>query len=207
MTGLVSVRSEEPSPGERYLVVSAVDARTGEETREARVKVYPAGLPPGTIDRLADFLATGTAAPPIEALRGQVVADPPKAEAAEPPKQVAVDAPKQVELAPAQVTTEPAVVAAPVARPSRAPVYVAAGAGVASLLAGGFFHLQAQADDRALVELRAEGEYVDGSEQRVRELTASLGRNQTTAAVLAASGGAALLTAGFLYFIGAEPSP
>lgn len=67
---IVAVSSEEHGSGERYLVATIVDSVTGQEAREARVKLYPSGPPSGAFERLADFLATGDVAPPLEAVRG-----------------------------------------------------------------------------------------------------------------------------------------
>ncbi|MBI3184457.1 MAG: PEGA domain-containing protein [Myxococcales bacterium] len=115
---MVSARLEEPRPSERYLVVSLLEAVTGQETREAKVKVLPVGVPVGGIARLAEFIATGEASEPVEAIRGAVKVEP------------------RVEAPAAVVKAEPE----PGLRPTG---LVVGGAGAAGLLASGYFFLQA----------------------------------------------------------------
>ena len=69
---IISVREEEHAGGERYLVAGSIDVDRGEETREAKVKLYGGSAPPGAIGRLADFLATGEYVPPVEPTKGGV---------------------------------------------------------------------------------------------------------------------------------------
>ncbi|MBI3183732.1 MAG: PEGA domain-containing protein [Myxococcales bacterium] len=190
---LVAVRQEEPSEGERYLVVSTVEVRSGEEAREAKVKLYAAGLPPGSVERLADFVATGEAVPPVEATRGQVASARPAAAPA--------DAPKEAKLAPASV---PGVVAAPGGDQRRVPVagYVAGGAAAALAAGAAVFYARALADERGLESMRGAGAFAAGSEDQVRQLDGSLARNRTAAVGLAGAAVGAGLTSAALFLFG-----
>jgi len=58
---LVGIEFEEPSPGERYLGATVLDASTGQELRAARVKLAPDMTQAHAVDELAAFVATGRA--------------------------------------------------------------------------------------------------------------------------------------------------
>jgi hypothetical protein len=64
---IVTVREEEPAPGEQYLVATLIDSVTGKDSREARVKVAPGGVSQNEVmEKLAEWVATGDARPPVE---------------------------------------------------------------------------------------------------------------------------------------------
>jgi hypothetical protein len=65
---IVGVWQETPVPGETYVVAGVIDPGTGEELREAKVRM-PAGRPvAAVIDKLGLFVAGGAAPSPVEAL-------------------------------------------------------------------------------------------------------------------------------------------
>ncbi|MHB8872237.1 MAG: PEGA domain-containing protein [Myxococcaceae bacterium] len=209
VSSIVAAREEEPAGGERYLVATAVDGASGEETREARVKIYAGGVSPGAIDRLADFLTTGEATPPIEALRGKVDA-PPTAQAVEKtvigpgtdvPKKELLDATK---LEPAREQVD---AVHHEREPSRIPTYATAGTGVVLLAGAGVFFLQATETDRQIEQLRGTGAFSEGSEAQVRELNAGLSRHRTTSIALAGTAAAAGITAVILFLTSSPSDP
>jgi hypothetical protein len=66
---IVTLREEEPAPGEQYLVATLVDSTTGKDLREARVKsVHGSKSHNEIVEKLAEWVATGDATPPVEPL-------------------------------------------------------------------------------------------------------------------------------------------
>ncbi len=66
---VIGVREERLAGEERYLVASAVDVGSGQELREGRIKYGLARPSTEAIQRLAEFISTGTLHPPVEATR------------------------------------------------------------------------------------------------------------------------------------------
>jgi hypothetical protein len=64
----VGVWKEEPEKGEVYVVASAVDSETGQQVREAKVKVGAGKVTPDAIEKLGQFIARGDASPPVKAV-------------------------------------------------------------------------------------------------------------------------------------------
>lgn len=122
---LVGVRIEEPSKGERFLVATSVDVRNGQETREGKLKLDGGTATPASYMRLAEFLFTGEAEPPVQVSLGGTMKEPQIVEQPRPP----------VVSAPAE-----AVVAtpAPVQRATPVGAYVAGGVGVAGIGLGAY---------------------------------------------------------------------
>ncbi len=104
---IVAMRLEDREDGGTFYVASLVDAGSGQDLREGRVKLFAGAAPPSALERLADFLTTGEVEPPVEPIKG------------------ARSAPAAVARAPHPVQHQQS--------PNRIPSYVAAGAGVASL--------------------------------------------------------------------------
>lgn len=204
---ILAVREEEPTNGERYLVASVVDVATGEEAREARVKIYAGGFQPGALARLADFLATGEAEPPVQPLRGEITREP---EVAVAPPTKPPDAPTKTDVEPAPVRPEPtATDAVPDARTARAevsrvPSYVAFGTGGALLVGAGVLGLMASGTDRELDSLREGRAFRPGSEVRVTQLDGQLSTQRTAAASLGAAALGAAITGGVLWLMQGE---
>jgi hypothetical protein len=65
---IVGVWQEDPVPGETYVVASFIDPTTGEEIREAKVKMPPGQPVAAMIEKLGLFTAGGSAPSPVEAL-------------------------------------------------------------------------------------------------------------------------------------------
>jgi hypothetical protein len=63
---VVGIWKEEPTRGEVYLAAAVVDATTGQEVREAKVKTAAGQAPAGAIEKLATFIERGDAPAPIE---------------------------------------------------------------------------------------------------------------------------------------------
>lgn len=203
----IAVREEEPSGGERYLVAALVDVRAGEETREARVRMHAGGFAPGSIDRLADFLATGEAEPPVQPLLGEVEKPAPVTE--EPKPAPVEDAPRVVRVAPEPVqapapVATPAVSARQRAAPSRVPSYVAFGAGAALLVGAGYFFIQADGTNKDLEALRDGGQFRAGTEIQVIQLDGQLSGQRMSAAGLGAAAVGAVITGAVMWFINGE---
>jgi len=67
---VMALRLEEEGE-DRFIVGSALEVRSGQESREGRVKLRGGALPTGALPRLARFLATGEATVPVEPTRGE----------------------------------------------------------------------------------------------------------------------------------------
>jgi hypothetical protein len=65
---VVGIWQETPAPGETYVVASVIDPSTGEEIREAKVKMPPGKPVAAVIEKLGLFVAGGSAPSPVEAL-------------------------------------------------------------------------------------------------------------------------------------------
>jgi hypothetical protein len=65
---VVGVWQEEPAQGEEYVVATAVDAGSGQQVREAKVKTSKGQVPVGGMEKLAQFISTGSAPPPVVAV-------------------------------------------------------------------------------------------------------------------------------------------
>ncbi len=66
---IVTLREEEPAPDEQYLVATMVDSTTGKDLREARAKLVPGSKSHNeVVEKLAEWVATGDATPPVEPL-------------------------------------------------------------------------------------------------------------------------------------------
>ncbi len=172
---VVAVRLEEPGGGERYLVASVVDAATGSEAREAKVKVLAAGLPVGAMPRLAEFLATGEAAAPVEPLGGFAATEPPL------------------------VTTAP-LTSTRRSNHLRTGAYVSAGATIASFAIAGYFGLQSAAAARDVRRLCPGGACTADGQARLRDFE----RDRTTATIAGAVGGVALATGVALFVLSSK---
>ncbi len=182
---LIAVREEEPAPGERYLVASAVDASTGEEMREGRVRMYGTGLAPGAIERLAEFLATGTAAPPVQPIvNGKLTSELPK---------------QDPEVPLARVLVSPQEPVPELAQRSRVPAWVAT-VGAATLLSVASWQgVGALQSSRELNSLRSGNAYMPGTEMQVQNLNDRIVRQRSLSIGIAA-GGVASTVAAFLLF-------
>jgi hypothetical protein len=64
----IGVWQEEPEKGEVYVVAATVDAGTGQQVREAKVKAIGGKAAPDVIEKLAQFMSKGDAPPPVEAV-------------------------------------------------------------------------------------------------------------------------------------------
>ncbi len=185
---LIAVREEEPAPGERYLVASAVDGTTGEEVREARVKMYGSGFAPGAVERLAEFLATGTAEPPVQPIiDGKPVVEEPKISVAEP-------APQPVPLSPPPGPAPSAQVSR-----SRLPAWAATVGAAALVGVAGWQGSNAWRTGRQLDGMRVDGAFPAGTEDEVRRLNGRLATQRNWGIGLGAGGVAAAVGAGMLF--------
>jgi hypothetical protein len=178
---LVAVRFEEPAGGERYLIASVVDARTGEEAREARVKVRNGELASGAVLGLAKFLSTGQATAPVEAVSRA-------AAPAKPDVRVAAQGPP-----PAKASL-------------RTAAYVTGGAGVVAALASGYFFLSASGAQARVASLCRTGSCPEGSRAEVSKLVPQAASQGTAGAVFAGVAAAALATGVVLYVLEPERS-
>ncbi|MFZ5467984.1 MAG: PEGA domain-containing protein, partial [Myxococcota bacterium] len=177
---VVAVRVEEPAGEGRYEVASMVDASSGQEVREAKVKVVPGGSPAGAMPRLAAFLATGEVLPPVEAIKGA--------------EKVVASAP-----VPARVEIQQPV---PANRSGlRTASFVVAGAGVAALAGGGYLLLQAGRQNEQMTALCPESTCLPDSLAEFDRLERARGSSSSTGTVLVAAGGAALVTGVVLYMV------
>jgi hypothetical protein len=165
---VVAVREEEPTANERYLVASLVKASSGEELREGRIKIYASGFPPGAAARLAAFLATGIAEPPVQPLnRGDLAAG-----------YTHPDFPARTDLLPVMSAADEQIIQ-PVPmvdskRRSRTPAWMAAAGAGAFLGTSVWQALGARATDDRLNQLRGDGAFHAGSEQEVMRLNHQL---------------------------------
>lgn len=66
---IVTLRHDEPTPGEHYVIATLIDGSQHADTREARIKVSARSLQAGDAAKLAEWLVTGNARPPVEPLR------------------------------------------------------------------------------------------------------------------------------------------
>lgn len=183
---VVAVSHDDHGTGERYLVATTVDSTTGQETREARVKLYPAGPPAGAFEKLADFLATGDVAPPLEAVRGaQATArspDPVSAVVLPPPPPPARPEETKVETG---TTSRLRILS-----------YALGGAAVVAAVTGGYFFKNASSTRDDLSKLQnSSGIVASENIERYRSLRSRADRDQTIGTALVATGGTALLGA------------
>ncbi len=140
VTTVVALREDEPATGERYLVVSSIDATTGQEVREAKVKLTTAGgSPHGAMGMLAEFIITGEHAFPVEPTRGPALA------AKE--QDTSLPAPAEVPAPPVEV---PVVKETPVPSMRRA-AWIPAAAGSALLIGGGVLYGMAKGIEAQLI--------------------------------------------------------
>jgi hypothetical protein len=65
---LITLREEERADGEKYMVASFLDSSTGVDGREARLKISTSGVSQGEMEKLAEWIATGAALAPVEAI-------------------------------------------------------------------------------------------------------------------------------------------
>lgn len=184
---VVAVREDQPASGERYLVAQSVDAALGQETREAKVKMVGGGVPFAAMERLADFIATGDAAPPVEALRGAVAAARPDRPAA-----------------PAEATAA----AAGGASAMKIGGFVAAGLGVVLGGAAGFLALSASGQQGAASRLLdPQGVVAEAQLDEALQREAA-GTSQARLGVIAAIGAGVLVAAGAgMIVLAPAPSP
>jgi hypothetical protein len=187
---LVTVREEEASPNERYLVGTAVDAEGGQELRDARTKLTEGAELANALDKLAGFIATGDAVPPLEQVKGEK------------------GAPPAVDLAAAHPEPAPAA-AGGLTRSAPAPsnglrtgAYVAGGVAVAALLASGYFALDLKSANDTVGQ-GSGGAFGSGSNDAVKDALSRQGRDQTLAWVGAGVGVAAGAAAVVMYLYSA----
>ena len=166
---LVAVRGDEPAPSEKYLVATAIDVESGQEAREAKVKLGDSGAAPGAMDKLADFIATGDVAPPLEATRGG------KVEAK----------PASLTAAPTSTATEPAGGLTRTAPESgsgmRTASYVAGGTAIVALAAAGFFALDLKSANSTIDKDCPGGSCTSGTLSEVTDATSRQGRDRAIA--------------------------
>ena len=200
---MVAIREEEPNPYERYIVAALVDARTGQELREGKVKLVDGLASRASYARLAEFVFTGSAKPPV--LVGPIASQQPPTPPPEPPASVTL---------PASAT--PSVqVAKSEARPVnglRIGGFVAGGAAVLGLGGGAWFWSQANSDQQALKKLET-GQvgkaptYHEDDKAQVGRLQLSSKENQTNAMIAGGVGLAAAATSVVLFILSADHAP
>ncbi|MBS2027082.1 MAG: PEGA domain-containing protein [Deltaproteobacteria bacterium] len=187
---LVAVRGDEPAPSERYLVATAIDVESGQEAREAKVKLSEAGASPEAMDKLAAFIATGDVAPPLEATRGGKAAT--LASAAPP-----------TATAPAGGLTQTAPESG---SGMRTGAYVAGGVAVAALAVGGFFALDLKSANTTIDRDCPGGSFCSpGTLSEVQDATSRQGRDRALAFTGLGVGVAAGAAAVALFMMG-EPA-
>lgn len=202
---VVGVRLQELSRGERYVIVTAIDAAAGEETREAKLRLASTLPTAAELEHLASFMVTGEVVPPVEATVGALTP-------------VAVDSPVAIRDPPllAHLTPSPIGPLAnalrveagaridPSRRRARVASYATAGVGVLALGSAGFFHLRASNAEAALGALGPDGHFPAGTEATFERSNAALAWNRGASLALAGVGAASVVAAAVLFALSRE---
>ncbi len=195
---MVAIREEEPNPYERYIVAALVDARTGQELREGKVKLVDGLASRASYARLAEFVFTGSAKPPV--LVGPIVAGLQPTASSGSSESVPANALPSTQVAKSE------------ARPMnglRVGGYVAGAGAVAGLGVGGYFLLQANGDQQALNELKLSdtSSYQEKDKARVGQLQRSIVENQNNGRIAGGIGLAAAATSVVLFILSGDDAP
>lgn len=202
---VVGVRLQELSRGERYVIVTAIDAAAGEETREAKLRLSSALPTTAELERLASFMVTGEVVPPVEATVGALTP-------------VAVGSPARIHGPPLLVRLTPSPAGplanalrieatdrtAPARRRARIASYATAGVGVLALGSAGFFHLRASNVEATLEVLGPDGHFPAGTEAAFERSNAALAWNRSASLALAGVGAASVVAAAILFALSRE---
>jgi len=184
---VAAVQLEEPSPDERFLSVSVLDAAQGQELRDARVKLGPGVTSMDAVRELGNFLATGEVKSGVQVVRDTTAK----------PSQVALARPKgsgSSQPTAAQASWSPKM-------KRRVASYVIGGVAVAALgfgLVGGIERGAANSDFAKAYPKAHAGDPAaakEASDAHARAKTAG-----TLEIVGVAVGSAAAVTAGVLFF-------
>ncbi len=197
---MVAIREEEPNPFEHYIVAAAVDARSGQELREGKVKLVDGIASPASYARLAEFVFTGSVRPPV--LVGPILAAP-----MVPPPPPPAD-PSQTVPASATPSPQLATPAAPGVNGLRVGAWVASGAAVLGLGGGALFWTQSIGAGQELQELQpAPGVFDPKDRERIGELQASQAENERNAMIAGGVGLAAAVTSVVLFIVSGDDAP
>jgi hypothetical protein len=180
---LVGVEFEEPSPGERYLGATVLDATTGQELRAARVKLAPEMTEARAVNELAGFVATGHAPGVVQVVPlGSAQAAPP---AVLPPSTLTANATKASGTSPMRLAS-----------------YITAGVGVVGI-GFGFVELarkgSANTDFEAAYPKARTGDAA--AEQEAQDALSRASSASTLSTVGLVVGGAAVVTGVVLFFL------
>jgi hypothetical protein len=175
VTQVVGIWQEEPARGEVYLTAAVVEAASGQELREAKVKVVGGEAPAEAIVKLARFVAKGESTPPVEPM---------------------VTRPRPVGVAGARLGVE---VRAPGNSSRRTWAIGTGGVGLAALAGGVAFNLMAKS---AYDDEKKAGEA--GDLAAYQSAKSSLASRKTTAAVLYGVGVLGVGVSAYLFLTGKE---
>lgn len=179
---VVGVREEELAPNERFVVATMIDARTGQEAREGRIKVPPHGVPDASsYARLAEFLSTGEVVPPV--LVGAET--------------------KLTQTAPVPSSTEVAKASGGSASALRTTSYVAGGVGLAAVAGGAVLLLQSGSTLEELDQHRdpnVPGAFLPNRSEQISEIQ-QRADGQKTAGYLIGGVGAAAIIGSIIVFV------